>query len=204
MKAKLVAGLVLALVLVSGCAATDFLNAVKPKTGEERAIAFTQEKIVQAKALSQLGERFEKTADCSTDEYLSIARLLETVMGSAKTRFETDPAKAALVVAKAKACAPHITVQATKKGADTYLIEYKGALSDACPEKNLAAMSGDLRVVIETNTATGKAKVVEGNLDDATKKQVEAMLPGIPLTGNCAAALILGSGQLKATEQGQS
>ena len=186
--------LVLVVVLLAGCTeALDFLKP-KPKTPEAKAEALARQQTVEGKALATLANAFDKTRNCSEEEYLRVAELAKSFVKDVK--LETDPAKAQAIVAASKACDPRVDDRTTRQAESVYRIEYEVRLSPSCPYPELLQQVQGQKVVVEANLQTGKARVLEGDFDEAARQQIEAMLPGLPLMGNCVAALTLGSGLL--------
>ena len=190
--------LFVAMVLSSGCLLTNLFKK-KPATPEEKAVAVMQEATTEGKLLDVLQERFDQTGDCTTDEYLRVAKLLGGAVKSEGGQLETDPQKADEIVNTTKACKPRIHWTTKQQSKNMYLVTYWGEVSASCPLEEVKEKVNEMRVVAEVDNASGKAQILEGEMDEATKQKVEALLPGLPLMGDCSAAFILGSGELDAT-----
>ena len=192
---KTAAALLVLAVLLSGCQLPDLFKK-KPLAPQEQAAALAREQTTEAGLMAALGEGFAKTDNCSAEEYLRIAKLLGNAVANEGGQVETDPVRAKEIVATTKACKPRVKVSMAKKAEGLYTIEYRVLLDPACPRQDLVEKAKGMRVLVESNALTGKAKVVEGEMDAKTRAKIEGLLPGLPLMGNCAAAFILGSGEL--------
>jgi len=181
MKKIILIGLLILLVLISGCA----------EQPEEKAKQLA-DRTDEGNVINAMAQSFTKIKDCTMDEIISNLGELYKSQGREYLGI-TDEERATVETAleTAKECKQRIEKVVSKISGSEYLVSYSFISSANCQQP--MPSGGENFLQIEVNTATETTNVIKGAFNEQQKQGVQVQIKQIENLGNCGAILMIGS-----------
>ncbi len=181
MKIRFLIGLLVIIVLISGCV----------EQPEEKAKQLA-DGTAEGKMVVVMDQSFSRIKDCTMDEIFSnLDELYESQGREYNGLTNEEKAGVETALENAKKCMQGIERDVSKISETEYLVSYSFNIPAGCQDS--MPSGGEDFLQIEVNTAAGTTNVIKGAVNEEQKQYQQTMIQQLKNMDNCGAVMMMGT-----------